>query len=114
MVDATNVVIHFKELPVEEPVLEHLTRRCRDMMQELPETARFELTIEANAAGIDGHCHVTGKGTAVAAHISDAENARQAGDQALEKVGRELRKEHDKRIFAPRRKAQRERAKRMP
>ncbi len=113
MVQEANVVIHFKDLPTDEAVRDHLQQRCEHLAGEFPETTHYELTLQADASTVEGNCHVRGKRTSVVARVSDAENPRQAGDQVLDKVERELRKDHDKRIFAPRRKAQKERAKRV-
>jgi ribosome-associated translation inhibitor RaiA len=108
-----NVVIHFKDLDNDDDVRDHFQERCRHLAAEFPETDTYELTLQPDSGGIEGHCHVTGKKTSVVATHSDSETARQAGDHALDKVERELRKEHDKRIFTPRRKAQKDRDQRF-
>jgi ribosome-associated translation inhibitor RaiA len=112
MANEVSVVIHWKNLDDDQEVQDHLRERCGHLASEFPETDRYELTLEGDAGGIEGHCHVTGKKTSVAARISNGENPRQTGDQLLDKLERELRKDHDKRIFAPRRKAQKNRGKR--
>jgi ribosome-associated translation inhibitor RaiA len=93
-------------------VRDHLIARCEHLAEEFPETTRYEVTLQEQAGTIEAHAHVSGKKTSIAAHIENAENARQAGDIVLDKVERELRKDHDKRIFSPRRKAQKSPAKR--
>lgn len=112
MAGDTRVEIHFKDLEYDDEVRDHLNDRCLHLAQEFPETTSFELTLQESAASIDCHIHVAGKRTQVASHASGAETPRQAGDQALDKVERELRKAHDKRIFQPRREAQKNRGKR--
>jgi ribosome-associated translation inhibitor RaiA len=110
-----NVVVHFKDIEIVDSgdtVRDHLTARCEHLAEEFPETTRYEVTIQEQAGMFEAHGHVSGKKTSVAAHIENAENPRQAGDIVLDKVERELRKEHDKRIFTPRRKAQKSPAKR--
>ena len=107
-----NVIIHFKDITIDDTVRDHLQERCQHFAAEFPETDTYELTLQSDADGIEGHCHVTGKKTSIAATHSGSETARQAGDHVLDKVERELRKDHDKRIFTPRRKAQKERNKR--
>jgi ribosome-associated translation inhibitor RaiA len=106
------VVIHFKDLDVEDAVREHLHDRCLHLAEEFPEAALFELTVQEDAGAMECHGHVSGKKTSVAAHANGAETPRHAGDLVLDKVERELRKAHDKRIFTPRREAQKSRGKR--
>lgn len=113
MVQEANVVIHFRDLPTDDTVREHLEQRCERLADEFPETTHYELTLQADSGGIEGNCHVRGKKTGVAARIANAETPRQAGDQVLDKVERELRRDHDKRIFTPRRKAQKARSNRV-
>jgi ribosome-associated translation inhibitor RaiA len=112
MASDTRVEIHFKDLEQDDDVREHLHDRCTHLAEEFPETTDFELTLQESALAIECHAHVSGKRTSIAAHSNGAETPRQAGDQALDKVERELRKAHDKRIFTPRREAQKNRAKR--
>jgi len=112
MTPETSVAIHFKDLETDLDLRDHLSERCQHLAAEFPETDQFELTLEGDAISVEAHAHVTGKKTRVAAHIKGADNPRAAGDQVLDKLERELRKEHDKRIFSPRRKAQKTRIKR--
>jgi ribosome-associated translation inhibitor RaiA len=114
MAQPVSTVIHFKGIDIDEEVRDHLTERCGHLADEFPETTRYELTLQSDANnGFEASCHVSGKKTSAAAHIKSAENPRQAGDQVLDKLERELRKDHDKRIFTPRRKAQKAQTKRM-
>ena len=99
------VVVHFKDVEADERVLESIQKRCDQLAQEFHEVGRFELTIEENGNGLLVHGHATGKHTDVATH-AEAVNARAASDQVLDKIERQLRKHHDKRIFAQRREAQ--------
>jgi ribosome-associated translation inhibitor RaiA len=109
MPDSPSVVVHFKDLEIEEPVLEQvrvsIEKRCEALAQEFAEIQRFELTIEADGAGVSVHGHATGKNTDVAGHALAPEPGP-ASDQALAKIERALRKHHDKRIYAQRREAQ--------
>ena len=59
-------------------------------------------------AKFETHAHVVGKSMDLAAHAI-AEQPAQSGEQALDKLRRELRRTHDKRIFRKRRSAQRTR-----
>jgi len=108
-----SVVLHFRDVEVDETVRESVQesvhRRCDHLADEFHEVNRFELTISENGAGFSVHGHATGKGTDVATH-ADAEAARVASDQVLDKIERQLRRVHEKRIFGRRREARRERA----
>lgn len=114
MKNQANVVIHWKGLESEEEVHDHLAERCLHIAAEFPETSHYELSIEPSGREIGCHGHVNGKHTRVAAHSQGRASARQAADSVLEKLERELRREHDKRIFGRRRKAQREKLKGTP
>jgi ribosomal subunit interface protein len=105
------VVVRFKDVQNEPSLREHLEERCQRIADEFPETRHLELALELDATDVKAHGHVTGRGTDLAAHAS-APDARQAGDRALEKLERELRRLHDKKIFAHRREAQKATGKR--
>ena len=102
------VVLHFRDMELDEMVREAVHRRCDHLADEFHEVNRFELTISENGAGFSVHGHATGKNTDVATH-ADAGAARAASDQVLDKIERQLRRVHEKRIFSRRREARRER-----
>jgi len=106
------VVIRFKDMANSAETREHLEQRCHHLAEEFPETQHYELTLSPDSGEISAHANARGRGVDCVAHASAAE-LRQAGDRALEKLERELRKVHDKRIFAPRREAQRAQNKRQ-
>jgi len=106
-----SVVLHFRDLDIDETVRDLVHRRCDHLADEFHEVSRFELTISENGACFIVHGHATGKHTDVATH-AEAEAARAASDQVLDKIERQLRRVHDKRIFARRREAQRDPPKR--
>ena len=112
---SASVVVHFRDAEVDEQirlsVQESVQVRCDQLADEFHEVNRFELTIAGNGVGFTVHGHATGKNTDVATH-ADAEAARAASDQVLDKIERQLRKVHDKRIFTHRREAQRDPPKR--
>ena len=101
-----SVVLHFRDLEIDDVVREAVERRCDHLADEFHEVNRFELTITENGTGFIAHGHATGKNTDVATH-AEAEAARTASDQVLDKIERQLRRVHDKRIFGRRREAQR-------
>ncbi len=101
-----SVLIHWKGVENEQEVHDHLAERCHHIAAEFPETRHYELSIEPSGRDVKCHGHVNGKRTQVAAHCHGLPTARQNADSVLEKLERELRKEHDKRIFSQRRRAQ--------
>ena len=107
MTSGPPVVIHFKDVPNSEKVREAMETRCAHLASEFGEVTRFELSFSPNGADVEAHGHATGKNTNVATQAS-GKNLRAAGDQVLEKIERQLRKIHDKRIFSQRREAQRD------
>ena len=102
-----SVVLHFRDLDIDDVIRETVQRRCDHLADEFHEVSRFELTISENGNGFTVHGHATGKNTDVATH-AEAEVVRTASDQVLDKIERQLRKVHDKRIFSQRREAQRD------
>ena len=108
--DAT-VIVHFKDVERSEELQEVLEKRCLHLAEEFTETDRFEISIEPDRNEITAHARVTGKSTSIAAHAT-AKEERQAAEAALDRLERELRNRHDKRIFTPRREAKRSKASR--
>jgi len=111
MASVTPVVIHFKDVPHSEKVREAMETRCTHLASEFEEVTRFEISFSPLGTDVEAHGHATGKHTNVATQAS-GKNLRAAGDQVLEKIERQLRKTHDKRIFSQRREAQRHPSKR--
>jgi len=105
------VVVHFKDVPHSDKVRSSIESRCKQIGQEFDEVARFEISLEPNGTDIEAHGHATGKRTNVATQAT-GQNLRAAADNVLDKIERQLRKHHDKRIFSQRREAQRRPAKR--
>jgi ribosomal subunit interface protein len=106
------VIIHFKDLKQNDTLNETLENRCHHLAEEFPETTRYEITISLDKNEFLAHAHVRGKSTAMAASAT-APDQRQASEAALDKLERELRKDHDKRIFLARREAMKNPAKRQ-
>ena len=101
------VVIAFKELEHDERVREAVQKRCELLAAEFHEVTRFEITLSADGVGLAAHGHVHGKGEDVGAQ-AQASELLPAAEGLLDKLERQLRKHHDKRIFAQRREAQRD------
>lgn len=106
------VVVHFKEVPNSDKVRESIESRCDQISSEFEEVTRFEISLSPYGNDIEAHGHATGKKTNVATQAT-GKNLRAAADQVLDKIERQLRKNHDKRIFSQRREAQRNPAKRV-
>lgn len=106
MASEPTVVIHFKDVPSSEKVREAMEDRCAHLTSEFEEATRFEISFSPHGTDVEAHGHATGKNTNVATQAT-GKNLRAAGDQVLEKIERQLRKNHDKRIFSQRRDAQR-------
>ncbi len=111
MSSAPTVRITMRDVELEPETREGIEARCHALAQEFPETTHFEISFAQDGDGHAGHAHVTGKGTDVAAHATHEEVAR-AADQLLNAVEKQLRRVHDKRIFARRREGRRNSPKR--
>ena len=105
MTDTPTVVIRFKEVEHDETLREDLERRTRELASEFPETTRFEISLEGDAAGFHIHGHVNGKNTQVATH-GQGPDLRSAADQLFHRLRQQLRRLHDKHIFQHRKEAQ--------
>ena len=109
------VIVHFKGVSKDQEqhaeLQKAVEKRCRHLAEEFAETNRFEVSISAEANELTAHAKASGKNTSVTSHASAAE-PRAAAEAALDRLERELRRVHDKRIFAPRREARRAKAKR--
>lgn len=100
------VVIHFRDVDDDDQIRDHIEKRCERLTEEFSEISKIEISLEPSGPGCSAHAHVTGKNTDVSTH-ADASEVGPAADQVLDKVGRQLRRVHDKRIFSQRREAQR-------
>jgi len=107
-----SVVIHFREVEQDEPLREFIEKKGEHLGNEFREVSKIEISIGPNGAGFIANGHVTGKGTDIATQVKASE-LTPAVDSVFDKVERQLRKHHDKRIFAQRREAQRAPAKRV-
>jgi len=106
MAERPTVVATFKDLPVDEVLRESIATRCAEIGQEFHEVTRIEVTIAEDGNGYTVHGHVTGKGLDLGGQAQASQPAP-AADRLLDKLERQLRTHHDKRIFTQRREAQR-------
>ena len=109
MAEDATVIVHFRDVERNDGLYESLENRCEHLAAEFHETRHYEISITPDNNEISVHAKVTGKNTSIAAHAT-APEARRAAETALDRLERELRRDHDKRIFAPRRAAKRRRS----
>ena len=105
------LAVHFREMEVDEELRDELESRCRGLVSEFQEITHVELTLAPDGDGHVASGHARGRDTEVATHGS-GEQPRHAADQVLDKLRHQLRRVHDKRIFARRRDAQKHHPKR--
>ena len=105
--DERSTVVTFKDLRADERLRDAIEKRCAHLGEEFQEISRVEVTLSEDGAGYTAHGHITGKGSDVGAQ-AEASDLGAAVDRLLDKLERQLRKHHDKRIFAQRRTAQRD------
>lgn len=107
----TVVTISFKDLETDETLRDSVEERCLTLAAEFPRTTRYEITISPDGSGHVTHARVSGGPIHIDTHASAIEMSL-AADRALEKVEHQLRRIHDKRVFARRRAAKKANPKR--
>ena len=112
MTEGASVVIHFGEVEHDKSLRETIEKQCQRLAEEFREITKIEISLIANSAGFETHAHVTGKGIDIATQTAASELGPSA-DLVFDKAERQIRKIHDKRIFAQRREARRDPAKRQ-
>jgi ribosome-associated translation inhibitor RaiA len=105
------IAVHFKDMPVHGGVRDAIEDRCRALAEEFPELTHVEVTLTPDGGGHAASGRVTGRATDLATHAAAAEPGH-AADRLLDTLRQQLRRSHDKRVFARRRSAQRENPKR--
>ena len=112
MSEIPQVVVHHRDVPIGERLLASIERRCSSIADEFSEASRFEVSFEPSGAGVIGHVHATGRHTDLSIHAEGSKPAI-AADRVFDKIERQLRRVHDKRIFGRRREARRDLPKRQ-
>jgi len=107
-----SVVIHLKEIEEDVPLRESIEQKSQHLGNEFREVSKIEISVAPNGTGFVANGHVTGKRTDIATQV-EASEVLPAVDSVFDKVQRQLRKLHDKRIFAQRRDAQRDPPKKL-
>ena len=107
------IAVHFKDMPVSDGVRGDVEDRCRALADEFPELTHVEVTLTPDGTGHAASGRVTGRSTELATHAA-AQEPGHAADRLLDTLRQQLRRRHDKRVFARRRDAQRRNPKRLP
>ncbi len=98
-----NFRIHFHDdVPHSHRIRAECERHSDELQAEFPETSRCEVAISHSGDEHETHVHIRGKDLDVASHGKDREMHESMID-AFDKVRKQLRKHHDKMIFAKRR-----------
>src|SRR5262245_59265923 len=95
--------VQFHDVEHSPDLHQECERLAADLKLEFPETLRFEVMLRNDADHYETHLHVTGKEIDMAAQAS-SHDLRETLGEAFERARKQLRKHHDKQIFAPRRK----------
>jgi len=106
MSDMPKVVVHHRDVHIGANLLESIERRCATLADEFSEASRFELSFENHGMTVRGLAHATGRRTDLATH-AEASDPGIVVDRVLDKIERQLRRSHDKRVFGRRRDARR-------
>jgi ribosome-associated translation inhibitor RaiA len=94
------------DVPHSRRIAAECERTCDQLRAEFPEALTFEVSLGRTGEGFDAHVHVTGRQVSVAASAR-VRTLAEALHAAFARTERQLRKHHDKRIFARRREVQR-------
>ena len=100
--------IHFHDVPHSAEIKQEFERLAATLREEFPEISKLKVSLNQSRAELETHLHVTGKDLELAAQANSHE-PRISLQEAFERVRRQLRKHHDKVIYARRREAQRTR-----
>ena len=106
MSETPKVLVHHRDVHIGAHLLESIEQRCAMLAHEFSEASRFELTFENKGMSVRGLAHATGRRTDVSTH-AEASEPGIVVDRVFDKIERQLRRVHDKRIFGRRRSAQR-------
>ena len=96
--------IHYQDVPHSERVRAECEELTNGLLQEFPESSKYEVTISQSGSDYEAHLHVTGKDLGINSKARGKE-MRDTVVEAFEKAQRQLRKHHDKVIFGRRREA---------
>ncbi len=95
--------IHFRDTPHSEILRGECEGWADSLRGDFPETSRVEVTVSHDRHSHEVHVHVTGKHIDLASSAKHPETVLAAAREAFDKVHAQLRKHHDKVVFAHRR-----------
>jgi ribosome-associated translation inhibitor RaiA len=95
--------IHFRDTPHSDSLRDECEGWATGMREEFPETTRVEVTLQQARDAWEAHVHTTGKHVNFVGTGRSPESALVAAREAFDKVHAQLRKHHEKQVFAPRR-----------
>jgi len=94
--------IHFGDLPHSSRLRNECERVAHELRSEFPEALKCDVRLQRSGVKHEAHVHVTGKSVDVAA-TSSQRGIHESVSECFERARRQLRKHHDKKIFAQRR-----------
>ncbi len=100
-----NLRIRFQEVPHSKAVHRDCERLAGELQDEFPEVSRFDVSVTHDGDDRKMHLHITGKDVDLAAR-GQSRDTREAVMQAFDRIRKQLRRRHDKQIFAHRRSVQ--------
>jgi ribosome-associated translation inhibitor RaiA len=95
--------IHFRDVPHSDALRDECEGWATTMRDEFPETTRVEVTLQQARDAYEAHVHTTGKHVNFVGSGRSPESLVVAAREAFDKVHAQLRKHHDKQVFAHRR-----------
>ena len=101
--------VHFQDVPHSESIQRECERWIDLLREEFPETSKYEITLTHAGNDHETHVHVTGKHVELASQARHRD-LREAVTDAFDRVRRQLRKHHDKKISGRRRDTHRDAA----
>jgi ribosome-associated translation inhibitor RaiA len=100
-----NLRIRFQEVPHSKAVERECERLAEELQEEFPEISRFDLSMTHDGDDKKMHLHITGKDVDMASRAQSRETREVVG-QVFDRIRKQMRRRHDKQIFAQRRSVQ--------
>ncbi len=95
--------IDFRDTPHSQSLRSECESWSDGLRSEFPETTRIDVTVSHDGQQHEVHVHVTGKHVNFASSAKNRDSVHASARDAFDKVHAQLRKHHDKQIFAHRR-----------
>ena len=104
-----NLRIRFQDVPHSKALQHECERLASELQDEFPEISRFDVSVTHDGDDREMHLHVTGKDVDLSARAQSRET-REVVSQAFDRIRKQMRRPHDKQIFAHRRSVQKSRS----